>query len=149
MGMNNQNRCEAPCVTSAGTFYLAKIAPQYAGKTLVIELYDAGDSTGAGYSDVYPMKPSPTTRAPSSHVPAADCTCTATPDPNDPLSDGGDLPSGEDPDVRTGVRFASTDQAPNAGDRRRLWCEGDRVERPPVQRRVATDPGRRSPQLHL
>ena len=30
------------------------------GKTLVIEMFDAGDSTGAGISTVYPMKPSPT-----------------------------------------------------------------------------------------
>ena len=40
---NNQNRCRLAGVhAAAGTFYLAKVGPQYAGKTLVIELYDAG-----------------------------------------------------------------------------------------------------------
>ena len=42
MGMNNQNQC-AVLRHLGGTFYLAKIDPQYAGKTLVIEMYDAGD----------------------------------------------------------------------------------------------------------
>ena len=58
MSINNQNVCASG--TCDGTFYLAKVGPQFAGRTLVIEMYDAGDSTGAGTSTVYPMKPSPT-----------------------------------------------------------------------------------------
>jgi hypothetical protein len=107
MGMSNQNVC--PSGTCDGTFYLAKVGPQFAGKTLVIEMFDAGDSTGAGVSTVYPMMPSPTAPRPSVNVPAADCTYTATADPNSNI-DTSDLR------IHTGPRRISTPAAPDSGD---------------------------------
>jgi hypothetical protein len=40
----------------AATFYVAEVSPEYAGKTLVLELYDAGESSGQAW--LYPMMPS-------------------------------------------------------------------------------------------
>jgi hypothetical protein len=107
MGMANQNVC--PSGTCDGTFYLAKVGPQFAGKTLVIEMFDAGDSTGAGVSTVYPMMPSPSAPRPSVNVPADDCTFTATPDPN-PIINTADLR------IHTGERRVTIPTAPDSGD---------------------------------
>ena len=44
MGMYNMNRCSRTgCTPPPATFYLAEVGPQYAGKTLVIDLWDPGD----------------------------------------------------------------------------------------------------------
>jgi hypothetical protein len=56
------------------------VGPQYAGKTLVVELWDPGDSSGQ--STIYPMKPSPTLPRPVVGVPAANCTYSSDPSPN-------------------------------------------------------------------
>ena len=82
MSMVNQNRCPSG-TCSDGTFYLAKVGPQFKGKTLVIEMFDAGDSTAATRSTVYPMMPSVSAAGAVLNVPSTDCSYTATPDPND------------------------------------------------------------------
>ena len=107
MSINNQNLCASG--TCDGTFYLAKVGPQFAGRTLVIEMYDAGDSTGAGTSTVYPMKPSPTATKPSVNVPAGDCLFTAMPDPNVNINTS-------DLRIHTGSRRVTTPTAPDSGD---------------------------------
>lgn len=43
--------------SGTATFYVAEVIPEYAGKTLVLELYDPGESSGEAW--LYPMKPSP------------------------------------------------------------------------------------------
>ena len=131
MSINNQNLCASG--TCDGTFYLAKVGPQFAGRTLVIEMYDAGDSTGAGTSTVYPMKPSPTASKPSVNVPAGDCLFTAMPDPNVNINTS-------DLRIHTGARRVTTPTAPDSGDGI-LRHPGNRQQRPPVQRRVAAHQG--------
>lgn len=42
--------------SGAATFYVAEVSPEYAGKTLVLELYDPGESSGDAW--LYPMMPS-------------------------------------------------------------------------------------------
>jgi hypothetical protein len=108
MVISNNNEC--PSGTCEGTFYLAKVDPIYAGRTLVLELFDAGDSTGASVSTVYPMMPSPTLPRPVVNVPASDCTFTATPAPNAyENSSNLRIYSGEN-------RAATTATAPDSGD---------------------------------
>src|SRR3546814_918298 len=51
----------------AATFYLAEVGPQYAGKTLVMELWDAGDAEGD--ANIYPMRPSTADPKPEVGVP--------------------------------------------------------------------------------
>ncbi len=70
--------------TQTATFYLAEVGPQYAGKTLVVDLWDPGDSSGQ--STIYPMKPStnPAVPGPVVNVAATDCSYTASPAPNAP-----------------------------------------------------------------
>lgn len=43
----------------AATFYVAEVSSEYAGKTLVLELYDPGESSGDAW--LYPMMPSAST----------------------------------------------------------------------------------------
>ncbi len=62
------------------TFYLAEVGPQYNGRVLVVNLYDAGDVNGD--ADLFVMKPSPSAPKPTVHVPAATCKYTASPFPN-------------------------------------------------------------------
>jgi hypothetical protein len=107
MVINNNNQCSSG--TCDGVFYLAKVDPNYAGRTLVIEMYDAGDSTGAGLSTVYPMMPSPTMPRPVVNVPAADCSFTATADPN-PNINTSDLR------IHTGSRRVPDPTPPDSGD---------------------------------
>lgn len=110
MVINNNNVCSSG--TCTGTFYLAKVDPVYAGRTLVIEMYDAGDSTQAGRSVVYPMMPHPNVNVPRPvvPVPASDCTYTATPDPNPLLSNS-------DARIRSGIRTDVTSPSPpDSGD---------------------------------
>ena len=58
------------------TFYIAEVAPQYAGKTLVLDLFDLGESTGTAW--LYPRKPSTTATGPVGNVPVGDCTVEST-----------------------------------------------------------------------
>ena len=62
------------------TFYLAEVGPQYAGRTLVLELWDAGDASGD--ATIFPMMPSASQPKPVVNVPAAACTYTSSPAPN-------------------------------------------------------------------
>src|SRR3546814_7518581 len=66
----------------AATFYLAEVGPQYAGKTLVMELWNAGDAEGD--ATIYPMRPSTTAPKPVVGVPISDCSYTSSPHPNAP-----------------------------------------------------------------
>jgi hypothetical protein len=64
----------------SGTFYLAEVAPTYAGKVLDVDLWDPGD-VSSGTATIYPLMPSRTAPRPVQPVPAT-CTYTASPDPN-------------------------------------------------------------------
>jgi hypothetical protein len=84
MGMQNNNRCSpSPCTPPPATFYLAEVGPQYAGKTLVIDLWDPGD-VSSGDASMFPKMPSTNvgTPRPVVDVPAGDCSYGATPAPN-------------------------------------------------------------------
>ncbi len=81
MGMQNNNTCSpSPCAPPPATFYLAEVGPQYAGKTLVIDLWDPGDATGN--ASVFPKRPSPLTPRPVVDVPAAECEYRSSPSPS-------------------------------------------------------------------
>ncbi len=94
MGMQNNNFCEPiPCTPPPATFYLAEVGPQYAGRTLVMELWDSGDVAG-GTAWMYPMMPATTSTNPGNPnlpkpvipVPTADCSYTADANPNARIS---------------------------------------------------------------
>ena len=60
MGMYNNNTCSpTPCTPPPATFYLAEVGPQYAGRTLVVDLWDPGD-VSSGNASMYPKMPSST-----------------------------------------------------------------------------------------
>jgi len=62
------------------TFYLAEVGPQFAGKTLVIELWDSGDANGV--ARMTPQRPSAAMPKPVVPVPASECSYGAdTPNP--------------------------------------------------------------------
>ncbi|MGQ0433248.1 MAG: pilus assembly protein TadG-related protein [Microthrixaceae bacterium] len=74
MGMYNNP------TSGLSTFYLAEVGPQYAGKTLVIELWDSGDANGI--ARMTPMMPSPLAFKPVVPVPNTSCSYGAdTPNP--------------------------------------------------------------------
>lgn len=94
MAMQNNNFCDpTPCTPPPGTFYLAEVGPQYAGRTLVMELWDSGD-VGGGTASMFPMMPATTSTNPSNPnlpkpvipVPAGQCTYTADANPNSRIS---------------------------------------------------------------
>ena len=58
------------------TFYLAEVGPQYAGRTLVIEMWDPGETSGQAW--VYPRMPSTSAPRPVVGVPTANCDITST-----------------------------------------------------------------------
>jgi hypothetical protein len=95
MGMYNNNDCTgAGCDPPPATFYLAEVGPQYAGRILVLDLWDPGDVNAANADAVmYPMKPSTTLPKPVDQVPAATCSYTSSPAPN-PVQNGSD-PTGD------------------------------------------------------
>lgn len=64
----------------SGTFYLAEVAPHFAGKVLAIDLWDPGD-VASGTGTIYPKMPSLALPRPVGDAPAT-CTYTASPDPN-------------------------------------------------------------------
>lgn len=90
MGMQNNNTCSpTPCTPPAATFYLAEVGPQYAGKTLVVDLWDPGDATGN--ASLFPKMPSQAVAKPVVDVPFGDCEYTSSPSPSaqQGSSDGG------------------------------------------------------------
>jgi hypothetical protein len=64
----------------SGTFYLAEVAPTFAGKVLAVDLWDPGD-VSSGTASIYPRMPSTTQPKPVKDAPAT-CTYTSSPDPN-------------------------------------------------------------------
>jgi hypothetical protein len=81
MGMQNNNTCSGSgCTPPPATFYLAEVGPQYAGKSLVLELWDPGDATGN--ASLFPKAPSASLPKPVVDVPAADCSYTSRVLPN-------------------------------------------------------------------
>jgi len=94
MGMQNNNRCTpaGSCTPPPATFYLAEVGQQYAGKTLVLDLWDPGD-VSSGNAAMFPQRPSTDPGTPGAvvDVPADECEYASTPSPNLPqtTSDGG------------------------------------------------------------
>jgi hypothetical protein len=62
--------------TGDATFYIAEVAPQYAGKTLVLEMFDPGESSGDAW--VYPMMPSTTQPGPVVNASPGQCEFEST-----------------------------------------------------------------------
>jgi hypothetical protein len=58
------------------TFYVAEVSPAYAGKTLVLELYDPGESTADAW--LYPMMPSASSTGSPDHPPVDNCSFSST-----------------------------------------------------------------------
>jgi hypothetical protein len=85
--MQNNNNCGGTtgitCPPPPATFYLAEVGPQFAGKTLVISLWDPGD-VASGDASMYPKMPSTNvaTPRPVVDVPAGSCTYTSSPSPS-------------------------------------------------------------------
>jgi hypothetical protein len=69
----------------SGTFYLAEVGPEFAGKVLALDLWDPGD-VSSGTATIYPKMPSATEPRPVDDAPAT-CTYTSSPDPN-PVNGG-------------------------------------------------------------
>jgi Flp pilus assembly protein TadG len=86
MQMQNNNFCGGSgpsCPPPLSTFYLAEVGPQYAGRVLVMELWDPGDVSGD--ATLTPMMPSATLPRPVVPVSALNCTFTADALPNSRL----------------------------------------------------------------
>ena len=64
----------------SGTFYLAEVGPEFAGKVLAVDLWDSGDVSG-GTATLYPKMPSTSAPKAVGNAPAT-CTYTSSPDPN-------------------------------------------------------------------
>jgi hypothetical protein len=64
----------------SGTFYLAQVGPEFAGRVLAVDLWDPGD-VGSGTATLYPKMPSLSAPKPVANAPAT-CTYLASPDPN-------------------------------------------------------------------
>lgn len=60
----------------AATFYVAEVRPEYAGKVLVLELYDPGESSGDAW--LYPMMPSTSTPGAVVSPPTSACSFSST-----------------------------------------------------------------------
>lgn len=86
MAMQNNNSCTYPCTLAPATFYLAEVGPQYAGRTLVMELWDPGDVGSGVTASMEPMRPSTSQPRPVTNVPPSDCSWTASPAPNAVIS---------------------------------------------------------------
>mgnify|MGYP001460829428 CR=1 FL=1 len=107
MGMQNNNDGSPP---PPATFYLAEVGPQYAGRTLVIDLWDPGDASGN--ASLFPKMPSTSAPKPVVDVPVSACSYTSSPAPNAVQSGsaGGSTgltystPQGSDFGTRCGIR---------------------------------------------
>lgn len=100
----------------AGEFYLAKVAPEHAGKTLVVGLYDGGDSVQNAV--VYPLRPQAGSPG-LEKVDEGDCSWTSSPAPNaviPPASDSGGGRETSSDRINTGVKLRSTAQVPDSPD---------------------------------
>jgi hypothetical protein len=64
--------------SGAATFYVAEVSEAYAGKTLVLELYDAGETSGDAW--LYPKMPSSTETGAVVSPPTSACSFTSTRD---------------------------------------------------------------------
>jgi hypothetical protein len=114
MGMYNNNTCTgAGCTPPPATFYLAEVGPQYAGRTLVVDLWDPGD-VSSGNASMFPKMPSATVPKPVVDVPAASCNYQSSPSPN-PVQSGSDptgatysSPQNSDFGTRCGVVTATS-----------------------------------------
>jgi len=62
--------------SGAATFYVAEVSPEYAGKTLVLELYDPGESSADAW--LYPMMPSAIDTGAVVSPPTANCSFSST-----------------------------------------------------------------------
>ena len=62
--------------SGAATFYVAEVKQEYAGKMLVLELYDPGESSGEAW--LYPMMPSATEVGASASPPTSACSFSST-----------------------------------------------------------------------
>ena len=86
MAMQNNNFCGGSsgiaCPPPPATFYLAEVGPQFAGRTLVMELWDPGDVSGGTAAVMTPMMPSTSVPRPVVPTPSGDCTWTADTLPN-------------------------------------------------------------------
>ena len=69
--------------TSETTFYLARVEERYAGKDLVIELWDVGDITGGQGSDEFSILDG------ADDIPECDWVATSTTPPANPTSGSG------------------------------------------------------------
>lgn len=93
MGMQNNNTCSGSgCTPPPATFYLAEVGPQYAGKSLIIELWDPGDATGN--ASLFPKAPSAVAPKPVRDIPASDCSYTSRVLPNARQSSSAGGPTG-------------------------------------------------------
>lgn len=117
MGVYNRFIPQSGVTTQLGRFYLAKVEEKHKGKTLVISLYDAGDSVQNAV--VYPTRPS-TAHAGLERVSAADCAWISTTAPNVEINSSGNPVSGptdsggskaDSGRLRSGVRLSGTPQA--------------------------------------
>jgi hypothetical protein len=89
----------------SGTFYLAEVAPSFAGKVLAIDLWDPGD-VSSGTATIYPKMPSATQPKPVVDAPST-CTYTSGPDPNA-------VNTGSPTWGATGVRYATAHASDSA-----------------------------------
>ncbi len=62
--------------SGTATFYVAEVKQEYAGKTLVLELYDPGESSGDAW--LYPMMPSASLTGAVVHPDPSTCTFQST-----------------------------------------------------------------------
>lgn len=88
MQMQNNNLCSpTPCTPPRATFYIAEVGPQYAGKTLVMELWDPGDVGSGVTARMWPMMPSGAAPKPIVNVPFGDCQYSSDRGPNSSISE--------------------------------------------------------------
>ena len=127
---------------SNASFYLAEVGPEHAGKTLVVQLFDAGDFTGP--ATVRPLMPK-TGTAPTlnwTSVSSSDCSYTSSPAPNNQAGTRSEQPNHHE----SGDLHPDHARAAGLRDRHAI---GDRERHPSVQRQLADDQGRRADGLHL
>lgn len=84
MGMRNNIQAPAVGVATA-QFYLAEVGEQYAGRTLVVELFDAGDATGNAY--LRPVSPG-TVPKDFTNIDSSRCSYMSSPAPNPGIFSG-------------------------------------------------------------
>ena len=134
MGDVQQQHLLATRHAATATFYLAEVGPQYAGKTLVVELWDAGDELRRRTSTMYPMKPS------HDGAQARPSTCRPPTAATRPIPAPNTVQTPR-PARSTRARRYSSDRTPRTR-RRQLRHRDATGGSAPVQRRLAADPDR-------